>query len=153
MHARTPCSEGLENGRFVLEWEISGGFGGDYVNYSRMISGQGGTTTHHVDGVAISFQLLTPVERCRLRRTSSRPVPQHRRLDVVARRNAVVDPGEANFIVGLLLNEFYTLRFESYDGSRHTWAVDGRVYATFVDRPRPWIIDRPVRRLCGLQQA
>ena len=133
--AYPPCSEGLENGRFVLEWEISGGFGGDYVNYSRMISGPGEEpppTMWMEWRFRSNYSLPWSDVGC-----GGRAAVQFR--NIVAwtwlHGNAVVDPGEANFIVGLLLNEFYTLRFESYDGSRHTWAVDGRVYATFVDRP------------------
>ncbi len=130
-----PCSESIENGRFVLRW----GKLGRIINYDRVI---GDTPKEIPPSLWIEWRLRSNV-----------PIPQfaddcdarfsinYRMLfDVVYPfGDAIVSFSGDDWLLGLALDEFHTFRFESPNGVNYWFSVDGVVfyetYGNYPDEP------------------
>jgi len=128
----TPCSESVEDGRFVLRWGTSGRI----ANYTRVFAQK---PKEVPDSLWVEWRFRSNVPIPRLADDcDARFSLNYRKLFDVAYLfgDAIVSFSGDDYLLGLALDEFHTYRFESPDGVDYWFSVDGLVfYAASGDYP------------------
>lgn len=125
-----PCTESVENGRFVLRWPQ----GRDAANYDLTLPAPSLPTlwvewrfrsNHPFGGVFDSCDGQFSVRYAAVLDT------------LLFFGDAVISFSGGLVMSGLDINELHTYRFESIDGSSYRWYVDGRFFSAPVDNKMP----------------
>ena len=125
-----PCSESVENGRFILRW----GELGRFVNYDRVIASTAEETPSSL-WIEWRFRSNVPIPRFADDCDAHVTVDYRHVHDLVFPfGDAIVSFSGDDWLLGLALDEFHTYRFESPNGVDFWFSVDGLVfYATYDD--------------------
>jgi len=128
-----PCSESLENGRFVLRWAHPA----DAVNYHLWIARPEDPPPPPMLWVEWRFRSNHPIGPNFFGCDASFVVKDANTFELVYMYgDTVISFSGDDFVTGLDINDFHTYRFESTDGVNYRISVDGQVFIVgFDDSP------------------
>jgi len=120
-----PCSESVEDGRFVLRWAHPN----DLVNYNFLIAAPGDPPPPSTLWVEWRFRSNHPIGPNFFTCDASFKVKYAGTFEVVFMYgDAAISFSGDDFFGGLDLDDFHTYRYESTDGLTYRISVDGRVF-------------------------
>ncbi len=124
-----PCSDSIENGRYVLRWKRPA----ERVGYHLWIATPSVSAPSSL-WVEWRFRSNHPIGPNFIACDGSFVVRHDQILEVVHMYGdtAISNSGD-DFVTGLDLAEFHTYRFETTDGASYDIAVDGRVFIEDID--------------------